>query len=123
MQIAPFVAVLLGSQLMTSISDRVPQLNVEATCKAIEATDKAMRLSEPQSFADCMRDETTAQQQLSSAWPTSSGATRDRCEREATVDANQSYVDLLTCIQMAGEASSLSPAASLKGASKKRNEK
>lgn len=121
MQIAPLAAALLGSQLVMHVADRLPKLNVEPTCKAATATDKEMGLALGQSFADCMRDETTAQQQLTSIWPTTSGPVRDQCEREATVDANQSYVDLLTCIQTADIVNASSSPSTLRGASKNRN--
>ena len=50
---------LLGNPEVTLISDRVPHLNVGAVCKSSAVDDKTMGLAEPQSFADCMRDETT----------------------------------------------------------------
>jgi hypothetical protein len=92
MKLALMSVELLRGQLVIPVSDRVPQLNVEVTCKATEATDKAMGLAEAQSFTDCMRDESTAQQQLNSIWPTSSGSVRDRCEMEATVDTDQAML-------------------------------
>uniref|UniRef100_UPI001BB46258 hypothetical protein n=2 Tax=Pseudomonadota TaxID=1224 RepID=UPI001BB46258 len=81
---------------VTPVSDRVPSLNVEALCKATADTDKAMKLAEPQSAANCMRDETAAKQQLDSIWQATSVAVRNRCEGEATTGGFQSYVDLLT---------------------------
>ena len=47
-------------------------------------------------------------------------STRDRCEQEATLVGIGSYVDLLTCMQMADPAR-FSPTPSLRGASKDRN--
>jgi hypothetical protein len=111
----------LAGQPTIPVSERVPHLKVEATCKAAAATDAAMRLSEAQPFERCISDEAAAQQQLAAVWSANAGPARDRCEAEATIDDNQSYVDLLTCMQMAGLAGGISPAASLRGASKKRN--
>jgi hypothetical protein len=122
MKLALMSVELLRSQLVIPVSDRVPQLNVEVTCKATEATDKAMGLAEAQSFTDCMRDESTAQQQLNSIWPTSSGSVRDRCENGGHSGHRPSYVDLLTCLQMADMVSPPSPPTPLRGASKNRNE-
>jgi hypothetical protein len=70
-----------------------------------------------QSFEHCLRDETTAQQQLTALWSANAGPVRDRCEAEATVDENQSYVDLLTCMQAADLVNPPSPADPLRGAS------
>ncbi len=114
---------LLGSQPVMPISDRIPQFNVEALCKATSADDKAMGLAEPQSFADCVRDETAASQQLEGIWQANSASVRASCEGEATAGGSASYVDLLTCLQMAGGASSQSSAVPLRGGSKTRNKK
>src|SRR3954467_3909582 len=110
---------MINSQTTIPVSERVPQLNVEATCKATVATDKAMGLDLAQSYDDCMRDENSALQQLHSVWLTNSDSLRTRCEGEATAGGSDSYVDLLTCMQMADWAKSDAP--KLKGASKNRN--
>lgn len=112
---------LLGDPEVILISDSVPHLNVEALCKSTAADDKAMGLAESQSFADCMRDETTAQQQLGSLWAATARPTRDRCEGEAVAGGFQSYVDLLTCIQAADIVNASSPPSTLRGGSKNRN--
>ena len=123
MKVALLSAAVLGGQLAMPVSDRVPDLNVEALCKATVADDKANGVVLGQSLEKCMSDETDARQQLIAVWSATAGPVRDRCEAEATaiVDA-QSYVDLLSCIQAADGASPSSPAP-LKGASKKRNAK
>ncbi|WMT72450.1 hypothetical protein [Bradyrhizobium sp. Ash2021] len=121
MKIALLSMAMLGSQLVTPVSDRVPKLNVEATCKASVATDKAMGLDLAQSYEDCMRDENAAQQQLAAVWLANSNELRNQCEGEATAAGSDSYVDLLTCLQMADPAKSPAPAPALRGASKNRN--
>jgi hypothetical protein len=121
MKIVLLSMAMIGSQLVTPVSDRVPRLNVEATCKATVATDKAMGLDLAQSFDDCMRDEDAAQQQLGTIWLSNSVEIRNRCEGEATAGGSDSYVDLLTCIQMADWVKSASPATKLRGASKHRD--
>jgi len=81
-------------------------------------------LSVTQSYDDCMRDENAAQDQLSPAWLATTNEVRRQCEGEATAGRNESYVDLLTCVQMAGYVKSPSPSAPLlRGASKSRNSK
>lgn len=120
MNAALFSLALLASPSLVEISDRIPELKVEALCKATTETDKAMGLALAQSFADCMRDETAAQQQLGTLWATTRPAVRNACESEATI-VGQSYVDLLTCIQMTDVASATSTTPALRGASKNRN--
>jgi hypothetical protein len=110
----------LSGPLVIQVGDRVPVIDVEKTCKETAATDKAMNLDLPQSVANCMRDENAAQQQLATIWSNYSASIRDRCTQEATLAGTGSYVDLLTCMQMTDPAT-LTPATTLRGASKNRN--
>lgn len=119
-----FLALALLGQPTVAISDRVPVLNVEALCRDVSADDKASGLALAQDAGECMRDERAAQEQLSSTWLTVAAAPRESCEGEATAGGIQSYVDLLTCLQMAGWDNSASPSKPpLRGASKYRNAK
>jgi hypothetical protein len=123
MKVALLSLVVLGSQSVILVSDRIPKLNVEALCRATTADDKAMGLALAQSFEGCMHDETEAQQKLTTIWQENPGSVRERCEGEATVAGAQSYVDLLTCLQAADIVNPPSPAVALRGASKSRNAK
>jgi hypothetical protein len=97
-------------------------LNVEALCKQTVQDDKAMGLTDAQSFSGCMEDETQAQQQVSTMWATSPSDVRNQCEMTATTGGSQSYVDLLTCLQAAYIAAHPDlPPGALRGASKDRN--
>ena len=107
----------LGALSLTPVSDQVPKLNVEATCKASVEADKAMGLDLPQSFEKCMSDENAAKQQLGPIWFSYSVSVRSSCEGEATAAGNSSYVDLLTCLQMTNGSITTSTSA-LKGASR-----
>ena len=100
MHAALLMMALFGNEPVIPISDRVPKLNVEATCKAAAADDKAMELSMPQSYDKCMGDETAAQQQLTVIWQSHPASLRDRCEVEIRNDS-QSYVEFLICLQAA----------------------
>ena len=71
MRVALLSLALLGQPVTTPVSDKVPVLNVEALCKATVEDDKAMGLTEAQSFSGCMDDEKQAQQQVSTMWATS----------------------------------------------------
>jgi hypothetical protein len=99
----------------------VPKLNIEANCKATQEIDNT--LAEPQSYDACMNDERTAQQQLGPVWPAAPEAIRTQCYGEAVAGGIESYVDLLSCMQMGGFGQSSTPAVSLRGASKNRNKK
>jgi hypothetical protein len=113
------MAIAVSTQLLTPISDVIPKLNVEATCRGSIEADKAMGLDLPQSFNKCMSDENSALQQLGPIWPSYSPAVRAQCEGEATNVSDASYVDLLTCLQMT-DGSVTNSASALRGASRKK---
>ena len=118
---ACLIALPLSANAQTSARGGVPDLKVEANCKATQEIDKS--LTEPQSYEACMRDEQTAQQQLGPIWTTTPEAIRSQCTIEASAGGIDSYVDLLACIQMNGFGQPSAPASPLRGASKNRNKK
>jgi len=119
---AAFLALSLLGQSPVPISDHVPIIDVEALCTDVLAGDKASGL--PQDASKCVSDEKAAQQQLNSIWLTVPAEPRESCEALAMAGGGQSYVDLLTCLQMAGWVVPASPnTGQLKGASKNRNKK
>ena len=78
---------------------RVPELNVQAVCKA--RSGEALQSAPGQSITDCVRDEEEAKQQLSNLWASTSAPLRNRCESDARSLGTTSYLDLLACIQIA----------------------
>jgi hypothetical protein len=119
-----FLSVALVSQfespLVRPVGDLVPVINVEKTCKDSAAADNEAKIVLAQPLENCMRDENNAKQRLSAAWSTYPAPVRGRCEQEATLLGEGSYVDLLTCLQMSDPAT-LTPTMDLRGASKNRN--
>jgi hypothetical protein len=80
---------------------QVPQLNVNAVCKGRSADAKLLRSPPDQSVADCVTEEQAQKQKLSTVWTSTSLPVRNRCESDARALGTTSYLDLLTCIQMA----------------------
>jgi hypothetical protein len=85
---------------------RAPELNVAAICKARSTDAKILRSRPDQSMADCMHDEESAKQQLSSLWESTSAAIRNQCESDARSLGTMSYLDLLACLQTANDVTS-----------------
>ena len=85
---------------------RMPELNVEAICKSRAADAKMMHSAPLESIADCVRDEEAAKQQLSTLWASTSVPIRNRCVSEARSLGTTSYLDLLSCIQIAQDTKS-----------------
>jgi hypothetical protein len=117
---AAFLALSLLGHPLAPVSDRLPSYDVEALCGDGSADDKASGLADDAS--KCVSDETAAKQQPASIRLTVPAGPRESCEILAMSGGGQSYVDLLTCLQMAGWIDPPSLAAvPLKGASKNRN--
>jgi hypothetical protein len=95
--------VILGAQLTVAVADNVPRIRVEALCKARSAADKMMNLPESQRVADCVQDERAAKEKLDTLWNATASSVRARCKSDAIVLGTLSYLDLLTCIQMADD--------------------
>jgi hypothetical protein len=110
--------VWLGVQLLSPVSETVPTFNVEPSCKGAAAASAQMVLA--QSYSACMDEENQARQQLVSSWQSFSAANRTRCAAESSGQGLASYVELLTCLQIAGGVPGNMQPTTLKGASRKK---
>src|SRR5437868_1905461 len=86
---------ILGSQLFVAVADDMPRLDPTATCRAATRVSSA-------TFEGCMADETKARTDLVAQWSRFPAADRRSCVPADRALLSQSYVDLLTCLQMAG---------------------
>jgi hypothetical protein len=77
-----------------AVSDTVPKFNIVREC-SFEGGSAA-------DFARCSRDEAAAFRQLHEAWSLYVAADRKACTAETTIGGAASYVELLTCLEMAG---------------------
>ena len=80
-----------------------PALNVQKICKTRDADAKMFKSTTGQSVEECVHDEEAAKQQLNTLWEKTSARSRNKCTSEARSLGTTSYLDLLTCIQMAEE--------------------
>jgi hypothetical protein len=94
------VAIALGSQLVMTVADDVPVFDVAPGCRAAAAVT-------PAGFDSCMNDERGARAVLQSGWDRFAASDRMNCTQTATEGGSPSYVELLTCLQMAQAARSL----------------
>jgi hypothetical protein len=99
--IAPaLLALAFGSTALVMIAD-VPAYDVAPSCRAAVSVM-------PGSFEACMKDEQSARAQLAASWDRFAGPQRDNCvQTENNTGGPPSYVELLTCLQMAQDAKSL----------------
>jgi hypothetical protein len=83
--------------------DKVPKLNVAESCReaqAIAGEDKNL------TYKGCMQDETEARQQLAKKWSSFKLEDRRNCV-EGGAAPLPSYVEILTCLEMYDQASTL----------------
>jgi hypothetical protein len=76
-------------------------LNVQKICERRDAEAKILKSTTGKSIEECVRDEEAAHQQLNSLWDTTSADFRNQCTSDARALGMLSYLDLLTCLQMA----------------------
>ena len=88
---------LLGPQLTTPVSARVPELNVEAICKTRSAEARLARMHETRSVAECVSDENSAKLELNTVWGSTSRSIRNQCQSDEIAIGMRGYLDLLVC--------------------------
>jgi hypothetical protein len=93
--------ILTATQIVLG-ADSVPKFDVERTCRAAGGSDLAARDS-----AECQRDEQDARSKLEKDWSQYSAAQRSQCDGLVTTGGAPSYVELLTCLEMAKQAKGL----------------
>lgn len=85
-------------------AQEVPQLNIRPSCQA--AADTLIRQGKRNASA-CLQDEHEARVKLVKQWKNFTRAERTRCEDLTRLGGPPSYVELLTCLQMAQDARAL----------------
>jgi hypothetical protein len=94
---------LTMSAALSASAQEVPAINVDATCRGTETTAAGFGRGEDV----CRRTELEARDQLVTKWAEFPGADRRRCVQLATMTDISSYVQILTCLEMAQEARNL----------------
>jgi hypothetical protein len=96
--------VLTASHLVLA-ANSIPKFDLERTCRpAAEAAEMPGRDS-----AACQRDERDARSKLEQDWAQYNAAQKGHCAGFAALDRAPSYVELLTCLEMAKQAQELPP--------------
>jgi hypothetical protein len=96
-------AMALSSQPTVALADVVPTYDVRATCGAEAQADPTAGIA-----AVCMAEEQRARETLVGQWAQFSQESRTRCvQTEAGSSGIRSYVELLTCLQIAKDVKNL----------------
>ena len=99
----PLLPIFLTASHIVLAAVSVPKFDVERTCRAavggagVPGGDSA----------ECQRDEQDARSKLEKDWSQYSAAQRSQCDGLVTTGGAPSYVELLTCLEMAKQAKEL----------------
>jgi hypothetical protein len=87
---------ILATLSPVAVSDAVPKFDIVRECRFEGGSTVE--------FDRCSQDEAAALEQLETNWAQFSGVDKSTCLSVATVGGLASYVELLTCLEMAREA-------------------
>jgi hypothetical protein len=99
----PFGAILFSSQFLIAVAGGVPNIDVKKTCRNSATVTGTLTQDDIDS---CISDEQGARDELVKQWAQFSGTGKDRCVR-ASADYLPSYIEMLTCLEMAKQAKGL----------------
>jgi hypothetical protein len=85
--------IILTSLHLTPVADSVPKFEIARECQ-FEGGTKEMR-------ERCVTDESQARDQLQTEWAQFTADAKAQCYEETNTDSTPSYVEFLTCLEMA----------------------
>jgi hypothetical protein len=96
------LAIILTASQIVLAADSVPKFDVERTCRPAAAAS-----SLPGRETACQKSEQDARNKLKNDWSRYSAQERSRCTGFVAIAGAPSYVELLTCLEMAKQAKEL----------------
>jgi len=107
-----FLPIILTGSYLVLAADQIPKFDTDASCHAAAAASTVINRNEDV----CKKDERDARAKLEQQWAQFTPAERAHCMSLSKLGGFPSYVELLTCLEMAAAAKTLPPDAKLKGA-------
>lgn len=106
-----FAALALASHFVVAAADKVPALNLEPSCRgaaqvAVPGADGKLP-SAAEMRETCLTKERAARDQLTQQWKNFAGDHRTSCVRSTSAGGIPSYIELLTCLEIADQARKL----------------
>ena len=95
--------IILTASHVVLAADTVPKFDVERTCRPAAAAG----ILPGRNSSACQRDENDARSKLEQDWTQYTAAQRSQCAGFAGLDRAPSYVELLTCLEIAKQAKEL----------------
>ena len=96
---SPLPILFLASQLTAVAPDKFPAFDIAHTCQTEGSSVVAP--------GRCTQDEGKARDQVQTEWSQFAAADKATCTRTTNTDGTPSYVELLTCLEMARDAKQL----------------
>ncbi len=97
-----FLPIVVTGSLIVLAANQVPKLNYEPSCKAAAGSGIVDR-----DLGACKHDEEAARDKLQEEWSKFTADQRSHCLQLSTLGGSPSYVELLTCLEMARDAQNL----------------
>jgi len=94
---------LLAASHIMLVADTVPKLNYEPSCRAAASSGSIAS----RDVNACKRDEETARAKLVEIWSRFAAAQRSHCVQLTSLGGSPSYVEVLTCLEMARDAGTM----------------
>ncbi len=98
----PLSAVVLGAQLAMPVADNVPEFDVMPSCRGASQAAISNR-----DLASCLQQERNAREELSRDWAQFPARDRTTCMHSTSMGGIPSYVEMLTCLEIARDVRSL----------------
>lgn len=99
-ELALVLAALALSVSAAAAQSSVPTLNLGMTCRALDRSDFSIQIDTER----CLKTEHEARQKLADEWIKHSAADRNLCTQTARMGGIESYVQLLTCLELQQDA-------------------
>jgi hypothetical protein len=93
----------LTTQMLVAVADKVPEFDTRPSCRGGAESGIALKPD----VDGCVRSETRARDEITRRWGDFSAADRTRCVETTQRGGPPSYVEVLTCLEMAQEAKRL----------------
>ncbi len=109
--IANPLTLALAGHFVVAVADKVPTMNLEPTCRgaaqvaAPKADGKMPTAAEIRET--CLKKEREARDKLAGQWTTFDSDHRTSCLRSTSAGGVPSYIELLTCLEIADQARKL----------------
>lgn len=104
-------AFVLVAHLATAVADKVPTFNLRPSCAGASQVAVPMANGEMPGFEQimesCLNKERDARAQLSRRWTSFDLSHRQSCVRSTSGGGIPSYIELLTCLEIADQAEKL----------------